>query len=133
MVAPHVVRGPYTAPLSLNGILMILSSGADAGIRDDQNRLTGVDADGEFHLDIPDAVPVPALAAGDEGPGEMFLVPDGAYSLAVRGRQAGSYTFSSIARGRMLATSDDRGSLTIPRLPGFPAGYFEPISAVFSA
>lgn len=103
---PEMVDGPYTAPLSLEGILMILGTDTDAAIQDEEGRLTGTDGEGALHLEIPDAIPVLPVAAGSGAPGQMFVLPADAYQVAIHGRAQGSYTFSTINQGRLLAVRD---------------------------
>jgi MYXO-CTERM domain-containing protein len=103
---PEVVDGPYTAPLSLEGIIMILGADADASIQDEEGRLTGADEAGELVLEIPDAVPVLPVADGDARPGELFVLPEGAYTTTVHGRAAGTYTYAALHQGRMFAARE---------------------------
>jgi len=77
-----------------------------ASMADAEGRLTGTDQAGSLRLEIPDAFPVLPVAAGDGAPGQMFVLPADAYQVTVYGREQGSYTFSTINQGRLLAVRD---------------------------
>jgi len=94
----NVIRGGRTLPLSVTGIINLLAGSADASISDEEGNQVGVADDGSLLWDIEGAAPMPFFGGAGYKPSSYHL-PEGNYTIQIRGNDEGSYNWSSINNG----------------------------------
>lgn len=93
-----VVRGRHHLPVSAEGLFIILTGAADAGVENASGRMLGYDEKGALHLEIDGALPIVPQGGPGFSEAEAYSLPDGKYTTRVHGVRGGEYSWVA-ARG----------------------------------
>ena len=108
-----VNRERFTLPWAPGGLgllgralLSMVTGSADQGLEDSGGNLTGYDASGRLHFDIPSAIPLTPSDESSFRETEAYLLPDGSYQARLYGNGEGTYEWSAASGGSLAALED---------------------------
>ena len=93
-----VINGDRTLPLSVEGLIHLLAGSAEVQLENEEGNVSGVSDNGSVMWGIEDSAPLPMFSGEGFKPQSYFL-PDGNYTVHLKGNDTGKYNWSMINDG----------------------------------
>ena len=101
-----VINGDRTLPLSVEGIIHLLAGSAEVQVEDEEGNVSGVADNGSLLWGIEDAAPLP-MFTGEGWKPQSYFLPDGNYTVNLKGNDTGKYNWSMINNGSSAFSIED--------------------------